>query len=259
MLIDWFTVAAQITNFLVLVWLLKRFLYGPILKAMAQREKRTRETIESAERREAEAGRERAEFQQKNAEFDREKQSLTMQARQSADEDRARLLDAARTEIETLRSKWRESLAAEQAVFRKELTLQTQEEVVGIARQALKDLADTDLEDRMAQVFIGRIKNLTGSERQRLASAANDARAPAIVRSTAPLPPATRERIEAVVSETFGVKPPVQFETSESLVTGIELSLGGYKVAWTLGDYLAALGKTAAQLLDKDGTHEPAA
>ena len=71
MLIDWFTVAAQITNFLVLVWLLKRFLYGPILHAMAEREKRIQNTIESANAQKTEAERERAEFQQKNAAFDR--------------------------------------------------------------------------------------------------------------------------------------------------------------------------------------------
>ena len=34
MLIDWFTVAAQVVNFLVLMWLLKRFLYKPIVYAI---------------------------------------------------------------------------------------------------------------------------------------------------------------------------------------------------------------------------------
>jgi F-type H+-transporting ATPase subunit b len=37
MLIDWFTVGAQVLNFLILVWLLKRFLYGPILDAIDAR------------------------------------------------------------------------------------------------------------------------------------------------------------------------------------------------------------------------------
>jgi len=38
MLIDWFTVVAQVINFLILVWLMKRFLYKPILNAIAARE-----------------------------------------------------------------------------------------------------------------------------------------------------------------------------------------------------------------------------
>ena len=40
MLIDWFTVGAQALNFLILVWLLKHFLYKPILNAIDAREKR---------------------------------------------------------------------------------------------------------------------------------------------------------------------------------------------------------------------------
>ena len=40
MLIDWFTVGAQALNFLILVWLMKRFLYKPILTAIDTREKR---------------------------------------------------------------------------------------------------------------------------------------------------------------------------------------------------------------------------
>ena len=261
MLIDWFTVAAQITNFLVLVWLLKRFLYAPILNAMAEREKRVRDTIGSAVQREAEAGRERADFERKNAEFDREKQSLTMQARQSADDERARILDVARAEIDTLRSKWREGLAGEQATFRREFTVRAQEEVTAIARQALKDLAGVELDDRIAEVFLRRIEQLDGGERQRLVALAKESAAPAIVRSATQLAPPTRARIEAVLHETLGVSLPVQFEINDELLTGIEFCLKGYKVSWTLSDYLAAFQKSAAKLLDVEATtiHERAA
>jgi len=40
MLIDWFTVGAQALNFLILVWLMKRFLYKPVLHAIDEREMR---------------------------------------------------------------------------------------------------------------------------------------------------------------------------------------------------------------------------
>ncbi|HEY4789048.1 MAG TPA: hypothetical protein VIH57_23530, partial [Bacteroidales bacterium] len=68
MLIDWFTVAAQLINFLVLVWLLKRFLYKPVLKAIDEREKRIVMQLQEAENKKAEADREREEFQRKNNE-----------------------------------------------------------------------------------------------------------------------------------------------------------------------------------------------
>jgi F-type H+-transporting ATPase subunit b len=49
MLIDWFTVGAQVVNFLILVWLLKRFLYKPILHAIDERERRIAKELADAD------------------------------------------------------------------------------------------------------------------------------------------------------------------------------------------------------------------
>ena len=76
MLIDWFTVGAQALNFLILVWLLKRFLYEPILRAIDAREKRIATELADADAKKAEAQKERDEFQQKNGEFDRQRAAL---------------------------------------------------------------------------------------------------------------------------------------------------------------------------------------
>ncbi|MEO5958542.1 MAG: F0F1 ATP synthase subunit B, partial [Opitutaceae bacterium] len=70
MLIDWFTVGAQVLNFLILVWLMKRFLYKPILNAIDAREKKISAELADAESKRAEAMKDRDEFQQKNEEFD---------------------------------------------------------------------------------------------------------------------------------------------------------------------------------------------
>ena len=71
MIIDWFTVGAQTLNFLVLMWLLKRFLYKPILHAIDEREKRIATELANADKKKAEAQKERDEFRKKNEEFDR--------------------------------------------------------------------------------------------------------------------------------------------------------------------------------------------
>ena len=49
MLIDWFTVGAQVLNFLILIWLLKRFLYKPILHAIDEREERIATELANAD------------------------------------------------------------------------------------------------------------------------------------------------------------------------------------------------------------------
>ena len=80
MLIDWFTVGAQALNFIVLVWLLKRFLYKPILNAIDAREKRIATELADADAKKAEAQRERDEFQHKNEAFDQQRAALLSKA-----------------------------------------------------------------------------------------------------------------------------------------------------------------------------------
>lgn len=125
MLIDWFTVVAQALNFLILVWLLKRFLYKPILNALDAREKRIATELANADSRMAEAGQERDEFQRKNEEFDQQRAALLTKAEDEATAERQHLLDDARKESDGLRTKWQEALRSEHQSLNKELTRRT--------------------------------------------------------------------------------------------------------------------------------------
>lgn len=80
MLIDWFTVAAQTVNFLILVWLLKRFLYKHILDAIDAREKRIATELADADTKRAEAKLQRDDFEQKNQTFDKQRQEMLTKA-----------------------------------------------------------------------------------------------------------------------------------------------------------------------------------
>ena len=105
MLIDWFTVGAQALNFLILVWLMKRFLYKPILHAIDEREKRIAAELANADAKKAEAQKERDEFQHKNEEFDQQRAALLSKATDEAQAERQRLLDEARKAADGLECK----------------------------------------------------------------------------------------------------------------------------------------------------------
>ena len=113
MLIDWFTVGAQALNFLILVWLLKRFLYKPILDAVDAREKRIAAELADADAKKAEAKKERDEFQHKNEEFDQQRAALLSKATEEAKAERQRLLDEARKAADALSAKRQETLRSD--------------------------------------------------------------------------------------------------------------------------------------------------
>src|ERR1700723_3816370 len=108
--IDWFTVIAQAINFLILVWLLKRFLYKPILHAIDEREKGIAMQLAQAEIKKSEAQQERDDFQHKNEAFDQERAVLLKHATDEAKGERHRLLDEARKDADSLRTKRQDAL-----------------------------------------------------------------------------------------------------------------------------------------------------
>jgi len=250
MLIDWFTVSAQAVNFLILVWLLQRFLYQPILRALDEREKRIVAQLQAAEATQNEAQKERGDFQRKTDEFAQQRDALMSQAATEAKAERQRLMGEARQQAEAWRTKWQETARTEHDILSREVARRVQEEVLSIARQALSDLATASLEERMTEVFIRRLRELNGDEKGKLASFLQTSARPALVRSAFDLPLAQREAIERAVRETLGAQILIQFETSPKLVSGIELTTNGHKVAWSIADYLVSLEQRVGEALE---------
>lgn len=243
MLIDWFTVVAQVVNFLILVWLLKRFLYRPILDAIDARERQIASALADADAKKAEARKERDTFQLKNVAFEQQRAALMSQAMEEVKAERLRLLDAARQASDDLHVKQQEALRREQQGLREALARRAREEVFSIARKTLTDLAGTTLEERMADVFLRRLRELDDAAMAGLKSALKASSSPLLVRTAFSLPPAQRAAIETALRETLGGEMQMQFEAAPDLVSGIEISSNGYKVAWSIADYLASLGK----------------
>lgn len=243
MLIDWFTVIAQAINFLVLMFLLRRFLYRPVLNAIDAREAHIVETVKNAEGQKAEAEKERELFAKKNEDFDRQRADLVNKAREDAKTAGERLLEKERQAVDASREKWRNALADEQKHFGEEAVGRIQEEIFATVRQVLSDLADASLEDRMVEAFCRRLRLAANAPGDKLAEALRAAPATILVKSAFDLSAEQQETLRQTLSESLpasaGVK--VGFETAPNLVGGIELILDGQKAAWTIDDYLARL------------------
>jgi F-type H+-transporting ATPase subunit b len=265
MLIDWFTVGAQTLNFLVLVWLLKRYLYQPILNAIDAREQRIAMELAEAQAKKAEAQQERDEFQHKNEAFDRQRAAYLSQAIEEAKAERQRLLDEARQAANTLGAQWQETLRNDAQAQNQAISLLAQREVFAIARKALADLATVGLEEQMAEVFTQRLQAMDAPAKAVFAKAFKTASEPALVRSAFELPAGQRMAIQKTLNETLLADPStslrtgpstslrtgfdIRFETVPELVAGIELSVNGQKLAWSITDYLASLEKGVFELL----------
>lgn len=249
MLIDWFTVIAQVINFLILVWLLKRFLYRPILNAIDAREKRIATKIADAAAKEAEAQKEREEYQHRNEVFDKERAARMNQVLEAAKSERAQLLDAARQESDDLRARLQQALRNEQRSLNEDISRRAREEVFAITRKVLFDLAGTSLEERMTDIFLERLRELNPEQIAEWKSALKSSPAPLQVRTAFKLPAQQCTAIETAIAELLGKEKRVEFDIAPDRVSGIEISANGQKIAWSIADYLDSLARGVDELL----------
>jgi F-type H+-transporting ATPase subunit b len=257
-LIDWFTVCAQAVNFLILVWLLERYLYKPLLAAIDAREKKVAAKIQDAETQQTKAQTAGEALRKRNEAFDAEREGLMRKATEEGAAERQRLIESARQDSQLLRVKLTQSLAAERAELGRQLSLRTQAEVFALTRKALSELAGASLEDRMIEVVIDRLRQLPEQQRLALADASVDTGpagpAPQVVPGRVVLvriahdpSPAQRTRLEAAIRE-LNANIVVRFATAPEFVCGLELSVAGVKLAWSVADYLSTLAQDAAAL-----------
>jgi F-type H+-transporting ATPase subunit b len=250
MLIDWFTVGAQALNFLILVWLMKHFLYKPILDAIDAREKGIAAKLGDADAKTKEAQKQHDDFAGKNRAFDEQRAALVSKAADQAKAERDRLIGEAGKEADSLRVAQATALKNDYAGMGKEITRTASDAVFAIARKALADLANASLEERMGAVFTHRLSEMSSQAKQTLGAALKSSRDPAVVQTVCDMPAGQRATIQNALNETFSAEIRLRFEAAPDQVCGIELTANGQKVGWSIAEYLKALDLKVKALLE---------
>lgn len=246
MQVDWITVTAQIINFLVLVWLLQHFLYQPVINAMDRREQRIADRLNEAEQRETEAREQVDEYRDSQARLEAERQSMLEDYRREAREEKQRLLEEARGEVEETRRHWQRQVSQEKREFLENLSRRTGRTVAEIAGKALADLADAELEERVVDLFIERLKDLDEDTLRDIPASGEKL----CVSTAHELDQHRRGRITRALHERLGKDLEIEYETAPDLVCGIRLGDEGHAVDWNLADYMSQITERLDNAID---------
>jgi len=241
--IDWFTVFAQIINFLILVFLLKRFLYGPIIAAIDKREETISARIQETEQKRLAAEEEIDTFRKKNEDFELRRAEMYVQMKEESESQKKQLLEISRQEIEEIKTRWNESIIQERDVFLKDLRKRVIDQVYIITRQALADLAATDIEQHIVTVFIKKIREFNEAKGEEITRALQDPETGITIATSFELPGDQRDLILKEVRRFQVENKDVKFIVSNDIICGIELRENGYVTGWNLEDYLSSLEK----------------
>jgi len=249
MLIDWFTVAAQAVNFLVLVWLLQHFLYKPILTAIDARENKIAAALTAAAAGRAESKKSSDELEAKLKAFDDENAARLAQAKLEVQQEREKLLDAARREAADLVAQQRGALRTDAASIGDRMAGLATAEVFSIAGKAFNELASAEIEERLGSVLNDRLLKLSKEAKAAFRAALDQSAMSAVVRSRVAMRDAEKATLSKTVNETFSADVHLEFKTVPAADYGIDLSAGGQRLAWGIAEYIKEFQQKAQSLM----------
>lgn len=243
--LDWTTFALEILNFLVLVWVLKRLLYKPILKVIADRKAEIQNRLSEADtlRKDAQALREQ--YENRQIEWNREKETVRNRMVEEVNVERGQLLAALQDSLEEEREKARALNERRLA----DLTRQAENAAIAqggrFAARLLARLASADLEARLIEIMIEDLSQTSDERRQAIRAACATGEATVIVTSAHVLNQAQRRSLLDAVESLLGRSMSCEWREEKGLLAGIRLSLGPWVLGANLQDELKAFAETA--------------
>ncbi len=245
MSIDWVTVIAQAANFLILVYLLKRFLYAPVIAAMDRREQRIKDRLESAQQREQAADEQAQSHENALAQIESERQAHERAAREQAEQTRQRLIDEAREQVSARRAQWREALQQDKQSLQQALRREALDSVIAVSDRLLADLADANLQDAVVQRFAHSLKSDTHTDTEANSQLdellATDASLQVI--SSFSLNEQQQTCLSTTLENRLGHAPNLAFKVDASLGLGLALEANGQRVSWSARGFFESLDK----------------
>jgi len=235
---DWFTFFAQLINFLILVALLKHFLFRRIVTAMDERQKRIRLHLEEAESKEKAAQEELQQLQQERKDFALQRDQLFQENREKAENMKSEMVKDARGEVQKAKCQWDEAIEKQKQSFLDDLRTRTGQEIYAIASKVLKDLANENLEHNIINVFITRIDTMNDKKRIEIKNCLSVSHEDILIQSAFDISQSIREEISDTIKKNLGYKKDLKFDTTSQLTYGIELKVNGHKLGWSLENYL---------------------
>lgn len=244
--IDWWTIALQAVNFILLAWLLQHFLYRPVMGMIARRQEATNRLLDDAKTAKAHARSVERELAGQHARIAAERQQALAQAHAAGEADRKALLDKAAIEADRVAAERRQALEREHEEAARSLTDAATRLAVAIARRLLATLPL----DIAEEAFLNRAWHALDalpSEKRRAFENQPGGMVRMVTATTLSDPAQSRGR--ARLGEILGHQTAVEFAVDPALIAGVELHSGAavLRLSWA---------EDLAQIVEELASHD---
>lgn len=242
--LNWTTFALEIINFLVLLWILKRFLYRPVMQTLAERRAGIERILGEARATEAKASAMRQQFESRLADWEQEKAAARRRFETELDAERDRQMEA----LAKVLASERERSAAQDAhrleTQRRELAVQASTEARQFASTLFTRLASPELEGQLVQLFIEELAVLP-EERLSAVRAGQNGHGQGILSSAFELSAEQRQHLSNAIDTRLGKAIALDFVVEPNLLAGARLALGAWQLDFSLAGELGIFSEAS--------------
>ena len=229
--LNWSTFVLEIINFLVLVWILKRFLYKPVLDVIARRRAGIEKTLAEAEKLQVNAERLQEQYEGRLADWGRERQQAREAMVREFEVERA----SKETELQTILEQEREKAVVTEARRQVDAIRKIEETALmqgaRFATRLLEQASGPDTEARLVELVITELTRLPPEHITALRKSYGKTPEAIVVVSAFPLPDDQRQRLKQALATVTRPNLPLRFEQNSELLAGVRITIG----AWVLG------------------------
>jgi len=241
--LDWSTIALEIVNFLVLVWILKRFLYQPVLDVIARRKAGIEAAIAGADAKRAEADALKAQYENRLGDWETERAGAREALAHELDAERQRQMAELQASVAAEREKARVADERRLGEFQRRAEEQAVAQGARFAARLLDRVNGPELDARLVTLALEGLAGLTEERRTELRAGASEAGGEIEVQSARPIDAATRQAIEAGVQKLLGANAACRYREDPALVAGVRILLGPWVLRASLQDELQGLAE----------------
>ena len=238
---SWWTFALQAVNFLVLIWLLRRFLFKPVSSMVAKRKEEIARGMTEVSAEKQKASDLQRDLQAQRAGIEAERQKAIDEQRAQLTAERIKMLDEARAEVEKNRHQAVTQLSEERAAATQELFSQTIELAVNLAQLLLRELAFPAIEHVFLTRVLDYLDHLSPSERGALVSHVGET--PLVVTTAHPLDAREETQWREQLAQRIGAAAGIKFNIDPALIAGAEITLPSAVLRFNWRDALAIAAK----------------
>lgn len=242
---SWTTFFLEVINFLILVWILQRFLYKPVTDAIARRKAAIESRLEQANQAQQAAQALQLQYENRLTDWGQEKSSARIQLMDEIAAERARLMSELQVALDQEREKKRMLEQEEMLEWKSKIAAASYAAASRFAAQLLSRIANASLEERICELMIEDLTRLPQDKMRALRQACASADQPVKVTSTYPVVQDARDAITKALADIAAAPVHCEFSRDPELVAGFHISIGSWALDCNLRNELGFFAETA--------------